>query len=101
MAWAKNRTLYLLIALGIVFGLTILFLGVWLEFTKQHLPFKLWSFFYVHRTEPMVFTLDLAPLLFGLVGGLIGSQRGLFKVIERSKKEWELIFDSISDPILV
>jgi PAS domain S-box-containing protein len=101
MARSKNRTLYLLIALGIVFGMLVLFLGVWLEFSKQHLPFEFWSFLYIHRTEPMILTLDFAPLLFGLVGGLIGSQRGLFKVIERSKKEWELIFDSISDPILV
>ena len=49
----------------------------------------------------MIIALDLAPLLFGIVGGLIGSQRGLLNIIERSKKEWELIFDSISDPILV
>ncbi len=102
MAWTKNRTLYLLIALGILFGLMVLFLGVGLEFSKQHLPLiKLWSFFYVHRTEPMIIALEFAPFLFGIVGGLIGSQRRLFKVIEHSKKEWELIFDSISDPILV
>jgi PAS domain-containing protein len=49
----------------------------------------------------MMVALDLVPLLLGIVGGLIGSQRGLFNAIERSKQEWELIFDSISDPILV
>ncbi|HKG53609.1 MAG TPA: PAS domain S-box protein, partial [Anaerolineales bacterium] len=65
------------------------------------MPIAPWAFFYVHRTDPMIITLDLAPLLFGIVGALIGSQRRLFTVLERSKHEWELIFDSISDPILV
>ncbi len=101
MNWLKNRIIYRLAFAGLFFGTILLVLGVWLEFVRNRLPFELWAFIYVHRIDPLVFVLDLAPLIFGIVGGLLGSQRKLLKVIERSKQEWELIFDSISDPILV
>ena len=101
MAWLKNRTMYRFAVAGIFLGMVLFALGIWLEFTQKHLPITPWAFFYVHRTNHMMVALDLVPLLLGIVGGLIGSQRGLFNVIERSKREWELIFDSISDPILV
>src|SRR6266487_4954800 len=101
MNWLRNHIIYRLIFAGVLFGTILLALGVWLEFARNRLPFELWSFFYIHKIDPLVFVLDLAPLIFGIVGGLLGSQRKLLKVIERSKQEWELIFDSISDPILV
>lgn len=101
MSWFKNRTMYSMALAGVAFGVLFLAVGVWLTLSEQRLPLTVWSFLDLHRTEPMLVMLDLAPLLFGLIGGLIGSQRGLLRVIERSKQEWELIFDSISDPILV
>src|SRR5690349_12823071 len=101
MEWLKNRTTYFYVLAGVIFGTILFSLGVWLEFTKNHLPIEPWAFFYVHRTEPMIIALDLAPLLFGMVGALIGSQRILFNILERSEREWEVIFDSILDPILV
>jgi len=93
--------MYLFAIIGALFGMILLALGAWLEFARHRLPFEFWTISYIHRIEPMIIALDLAPLLFGIVGALIGSQRGLFYIIERSKKEWELIFDSISDPLLV
>lgn len=101
MEWLKNRTMYRFAIAGILFGVVLLSLGIWLEFTRNHLPITPWAFFYIHRTTPIVLALDLAPVLFGVMGGLIGSQRALVNVIEQGKREWELIFDSISDPILV
>ena len=101
MSWSKNRTIYSFTIAGILFGFLFLLFGVWLDFAQNHLPISPWAFFYIHRTDPMIIPFDLAPLFFGIVGALIGSQRRLFHTIERSKKEWELIFDSISDPILV
>src|ERR1044071_2340107 len=101
MEWLKNRTTYRFASVGIFIGVILFSFGIWLEFTQKHLPFAPWAFFYIHRTNHMMIALDLVPLLLGIVGGLIGSQRGMFNVIERSKREWELIFDSISDPILV
>jgi PAS domain S-box-containing protein len=93
--------MYLFALAGVFFGIMLFSFGIWLEFTKNHLPIAPWAFFYVHRTDPMIITLDLAPMLFGIVGALIGSQRRLFTTLERSKQEWEMIFDSISDPFLV
>jgi two-component system sensor histidine kinase/response regulator len=101
MEWLKNRTMYLYALAGVLFGIMLFSVGIWLEFTKKHLPFAPWAIFYIHRDDPMIIALDLAPLLFGIVGALIGSQRRLFTVLERSKHEWETIFDAISDPILV
>jgi PAS domain-containing protein len=101
MEWLKNRTMYLFALAGVLFGTILFSLGIWLEFAKNHLPITRWAIFYVHRDDPMIIALDLAPLLFGMVGALIGSQRRLFTVLERSKREWETIFDAISDPILI
>src|ERR1041385_5749941 len=101
MDWLKNRTVQLFIAIGFLGGLLFLTVGLWLEFNQQHLPLRLWSFLYVHRTEPMVLVLDLAPFVFGAIGGLLGSQYRLSAVIAQGKKEWEMIFDAFSDPILV
>ena len=101
MEWLKNRTMYLYALAGVLFGVILFSVGIWLEFTKKHLPFAPWAIFYVHRDDPMIIALDLAPLLFGMVGALIGSQRHLFTVLERSKHEWVTIFDAISDPILI
>jgi PAS domain S-box-containing protein len=93
--------MYLYALAGVLFGVILFSVGIWLEFTKKHLPFAPWAIFYVHRDDPMIIALDLAPLLFGMVGALIGSQRHLFTVLERSKHEWVTIFDAISDPILI
>src|ERR1044072_5431320 len=101
MEWLRNRTLYLFTLAGVLFGIVLFSFGIWLEFSKQHLPFVPWAIFYVHRDDPMIIALDLAPVLFGMVGALIGSQRRLFTVLERSKHEWETIFDAISDPIRI
>ncbi len=101
MKWLRNRTMYRFAIAGVLVGTIFFFLGVWLQFSKNNLPMTLWAFFYAHRIDPILIVMDFIPLLFGIVGGLIGSQRGLLHVIEQGKQEWELIFDSISDPILV
>ncbi len=35
------------------------------------------------------------------MAGIIGSQRQLTSIISKSKKEWETVFDSLSDPIFI
>jgi PAS domain S-box-containing protein len=92
---------YRFMSMGVLFGVALLALGAWLEFEQNHLPIRWWAFVYIHRTDPLIILLDLVPLLFGLIGGLVGSQQYMLKTIEHSKKEWELVFDSISDPIMV
>ena len=101
MQQLKGRTIYRFVFYGFIGGLLFLFLGLWLEFNKQHLPPTLWSFRYLHRTEPMIFMLDLAPLLFAAMAGLIGLQRDLHSIISKGKKEWEVTFDASLDPIFV
>jgi len=49
----------------------------------------------------MIFMLDFAPVIIGLMAGLIGLQHDLFGKIEQAKKEWEATFDAFSDPIFV
>ncbi|HEX2696147.1 MAG TPA: response regulator, partial [Anaerolineales bacterium] len=101
MRWFKNRTVYGYMLIGFIGGIALLVLGVWLEFSKQHLPYTIWSFFYVQRTNHLIWPLDLAPFFLAALAGMIGSQRSLSSIISRSKKEWETIFDSLSDPIFV
>ncbi|MBI1793740.1 MAG: response regulator [Chloroflexi bacterium] len=49
----------------------------------------------------MILMLDIAPLVMGIMAGLIGTQRSLSTAVARAEKEWEVIFDSFSDPIFV
>jgi PAS domain-containing protein len=101
MEWLKNRTVQRFTAFGFIGGLLFRITGLWLTFNKEHLPLKWWSFLYIHRTEPVVFILDFAPIVLGVMGGLLGSQYSLFATIARGKKEWEAIFDSFSDLIII
>lgn len=100
MDWLKNRRVQQFVVIGFLGGLLFMISGFWLEFNKDHLPLTLWAFLYAHRTEPMVFMLDLAPIVFGIMAGLLGIQYSLSTIIARGKKEWEAIFDSISDLML-
>src|ERR1041385_4750042 len=101
MDWLKNRTAQRFAIIGFLGGLLFLMAGIWLEFNRHHLPLNLWAFPYLHRTEPMVFLLDLAPVVFGVMAGLLGSQYSLSATVARGKKEWETIFDAFSDLIFV
>src|SRR5262245_29378631 len=101
MDWLKNRIAQRFMIIGFVGGLLFLTIGIWLEFNKHHLPFALWAFPYLYRTEPMIFLLDLAPFVFGIMAGLLGSQYSLSATVARGKKEWETVFDSFSDLILI
>src|SRR4026208_1592655 len=101
MDWLKNRKVQQFAAMGFLGGLLFMISGYWLEFNKDQLPLTWWVLLYVHRTEPMVFLLDLAPIIFGIMAGLLGIQSSLSATISRGKKEWETIFDSFSDLIFV
>ena len=97
MDWLKNRSVQRFALVGFLGGLVFLIVGLWLEFSKNSLPLSLWSFLYIHKTEPIIFVVDLAPVVLGFVGGLFGVQKSLSETITLAKKEWEAIFDSFSD----
>src|SRR5687768_7310232 len=95
--WAKYR----FFIYGFLGGIFFLGLGIWIEASRQHLPLSLWSFSYLHRTVPMIIMLDLAPLVFGAMAGLLGLQRNLHDILAKAKREWEVTFDASIDPIFV
>jgi PAS domain-containing protein len=97
MDWLKNRTVQRFAAVGFLGGLAFVIVGIGLELNKNNLPLSLWSFLYLHRTEPIIFVVDFAPVVLGAVGGLLGLQKSLSETIAQGKKEWETIFDSFSD----
>lgn len=86
---------------GFLGGFVFLITGIWLEFTREALPPTLWAFLFLHRTNPMVFVLDFAPVVMGVMAGLIGLQHSLSNKLSQGKREWETIFDSFSDLMLV
>src|SRR4030095_11242244 len=101
MDWLKNRTVQRFVAIGFLGGLLFLVSGIWLTFNKEHLPVDWWSFLSIHSREPMIFVLDLAPIVFAVMAGSLGAQYSLSAIVARGKKEWETIFDSLSDLILI
>src|SRR5688572_11632834 len=101
MQWYKNRTMYFYGLIGFLGGVIFFLAGMFLEFDRHHLPYGLWSFLYLHRIEPLVILLDLAPLVFGSMLGLVGLQRSLYSTISQSKREWETTFDAFPDPIFI
>ena len=101
MDWLKNRTIRWYAVIGFIGGLLFLFAGYWLALDRQNLPLARWVIPYVHRTDPLVFLLDLAPFLFGTMASLLGSQVHLSATVIQAKRELETVFDAISDLILV
>jgi len=101
MDWLRNRTVQRFAIVGFLGGLLVMLLGYWLEFHRNHLPLSWWAFPYIHRTQPLMVMLDLAPIVFATMAGLLGLQYSLSGTIARGKKEWEATFDSLSDLIFV
>jgi len=101
MKWYKNRAMYLFGLMGFLGGIVCIVLGLWLELARYHLPLSWWSVLYIHRTDPMIFVVDTSPLILTAMAALIGLQFSLSTAIIQGKKEWEIIFDSFSDPIFV
>jgi hypothetical protein len=76
-----NWKIYRFFIFGFFGGLCFLFLGTWLETNRYRLPFTLESFLSLHTTSPMIIMLDLAPVIFAAMIGLIGLQRNLQSTI--------------------
>jgi PAS domain S-box-containing protein len=97
MDWLRNRAVRNYVLLGILAGFLFVVVGIGLEININRLPLTMWSIRYLHRIEPIIFVVDLAPVVLGFVGGLLGLQKSLSEAVIQSKKEWETIFDSFSD----
>ena len=124
-------------AAGVLLGVLLPLLSLALHLFAHGLPFSLASAVQAHLTEETFFVVDLAPLVLGAVGYLLGVQRSNLEKIQanleervasrirdqrqtllkltheveerrqleiiltRGKREWEVIFDSVSDLIVV
>src|SRR5215208_2766605 len=86
---------------GIVGGLIFPIMGTFVEIVTHAMPLAFSSIWSVQRDQPLLWMIDTLPLIFGFLAANLGAQRGLASVVQRGKKEWEAIFDSFSDPILV
>ncbi len=86
---------------GAIGGLLLPALGTWIEILEHDLPLEFSSILLVQRAQPLLWMIDTAPLILGFLAGLIGRRQRLTAVVTLAKKEWEAIFDSFSDPILV
>src|SRR5689334_535523 len=87
---------------GLLAGLAIPIIGTFTEVVDiRHLHFTLSTIWTAQLDEPLLWIMDTAPLLLGFIGGILGMQRRLTSTIEHGKKEWETIFDSISDLIFL
>ena len=101
MTWTTNIKRYHYTIMGFLVGLLIWGFGTWLAIRAEHLPYQFWALGYLHRIQPLIATFDFAPIVFGLIGGLLDRQQNLLGVISRAKKEWEIIFDSFADLVIV
>ncbi|HJR79133.1 MAG TPA: PAS domain S-box protein [Anaerolineales bacterium] len=101
MGWLNNRTVHKFFIAGFLGGVLILSVGVGIELNNHDLPLAWSSILHLNRYEPLIFLLNLAPFLCGIVAGLAASQYSLSTTIARGKKEWEAIFDALSDPIFM
>ncbi|MEW6406533.1 MAG: PAS domain S-box protein, partial [Chloroflexota bacterium] len=86
---------------GIMGGLLFPAAGTWLEIVRHSLPLNFSSALTVQSSQPLLWIIDTAPLVLGFMAGMIGRQSRSSQAIIQGKKEWETIFDSFSDPILV
>jgi PAS domain S-box-containing protein len=101
MKWFDDGRSRWYILWGFVFGLFIVVIATFIEISGKHLAWSFASFLEVQRTQPIVRFAYIAPPIMAFMAGLLGNQKRLSAVISRGKKEWETIFDSFSDLILV
>ncbi|MBI5295412.1 MAG: response regulator [Chloroflexi bacterium] len=108
--------------MGFVLGLIFPFLGSWIESALLGLPWNWSSFITIQRSQPLIWFIDILPFFLSAIFMLIGRRQELeaaharleesvsdqdqllkstWALIDRSEREWETLFDALSDPIFV
>jgi PAS domain S-box-containing protein len=101
MEWYKDAAHRRLVFWGFTIGLIFPIVGSIVQMALGKLPIKFGSVILVQRSQPLLWIIDLAPFVMAYMAWMVGSHKRLTSKIERGKKEWESIFDSFSDLILV
>jgi PAS domain S-box-containing protein len=108
--------------MGFILGLIFPFLGSWIEIAILGLPWTWSSFTSIQRTQPLIWFIDILPFFLSTLFILLGRRQELeaehvrleesvsdqdqllkstWALIDRSEREWETLFDALSDPIFV
>ena len=80
-----NTLMYALV--GFVIGLFIVLIATIIGLLDAGLPISPQTFFQIHLEEPLLWLIDLAPILFAIVVGFIGYREGRLGSI-RNQLEW-------------
>jgi two-component system sensor histidine kinase/response regulator len=96
-----NRTTLRFAFFGFLVGLLFLIVGTILGLGNLNLPFAWASIVKLHQTEPIIWIIDLAPIVLAVIVGLLGQERELIRKISVGKKEWEATFDAFSEPVFI
>ena len=108
--------------MGFALGLVFPVMGSWIETAILGLPLTWQSFWTVQRTQPLLWFIDILPFFLSALFMLLGRRQELaaeqarlaesvsdkdqllqsmWALIDRSEREWETLFDALSDPIFV
>jgi GAF domain-containing protein len=60
---------------GVLVGLLFPLVATWIEFSLQRLPFGIESAIYVQRTNPLLWIIDGAPIVLGLLAAIAGNRQ--------------------------
>jgi len=75
MDWHRNRPVVWYAAIGFLAGFAFPILGFLLECNLLGLPCTLDSILRIQREQPLIWVIELAPLVLGFMAGLVGQQR--------------------------
>jgi two-component system, sensor histidine kinase and response regulator len=101
MTWYKNRTIIRYVMAGFAAGFVFPILGFLLEFGTRNLPWTFESLLSIQVNQPLIWIIELAPLVLGFMAGLAGQQRNSSMALFQAKKEWETTFDTFSDLVFI
>ncbi len=101
MDWINNRQIRRYVLWGFWGGLCFVIAGTWLEIVLAKLPRDISSILLAQRLTPSLWVVDMAPLVLGFMGGMVGAQKKLLATVSQAKQEWETVFDAASDPTFV
>lgn len=92
-----DRLSYRYAAWGFLASLVMPLAGTLAEIFQRHLPFNLSAISQVQSSQPLLWLLDLSPLLVGLLAAMLGQQKKAALHAAQSRREWEIMFDAFSD----
>jgi PAS domain S-box-containing protein len=101
MKWYRDSLVRRYVLFGLIGGLAFPVAGTFIEAARLGMAFSFPTLFFLQRTQPLLWIIDVAPLAIGFLAGMLGLQSSLSSLIDRDEQAWKAVFDSFSDPIFV